>query len=552
MPVVQSIRRYRTVFALGVMLALAACGQGEPETHGNPLTMRRLTESQYRQAIADIFGSDIKVTGQFEPDIRKDGLLAVGTSEIVVTRTAFEHYEEIARNVAAQVLDESRRAKTVPCRPVAESQPDEACASQFIATVGRRLFRRPLGREKLDAWVGAADSAARMSGNFYTGLKSVLTTMLLAPDFLFRIDVAEPDPDAHGSVRLDSYSKAARLSFLLWNATPDDALLDAAQRGELDHERGLARQVDRMMGSPRVGDGIRAFFSDFLGFDSFSTLEKDPLIYPKFSQELAADAREQTLRVIVDHLVNRNGDYRDLFTTRKSFMTRALGAVYAVPVSSPHGWEPYEFPPGDPRAGLLAEVSFTALHAHPGRSSATIRGKAVRELLLCEPVPAPPNNVNFAIVVDTKNPLYKTARDRLTAHRTDPVCAGCHRIIDPIGLALENFDGVGQYRTTENGTPIDASGELDGFKFSDAAGLGQALHDDPATVSCLAESLYRYAVGRKFQPGDNEWRSWLKAQFAADGYRVTDLLRLIAMSKAFYKVSEPGGSPPAPREAAAG
>ena len=144
-------------------------------------------------------------------------------------------------------------------------------------------------------------------------------------------------------------------------------------------------------------------------------------------------------------------------------------------------WQPYEFPPNDPRAGILSQVSFVALHSPPGRSSPTLRGKALREIMLCQRVPAPPGNVEFKIVQDTNNPEYKTARARLDVHRTNPVCAGCHKLIDPMGLALENFDGDGAYRTSENGAKIDASGALDGVTFTDAVGLGKAMHDNPAT-----------------------------------------------------------------------
>jgi hypothetical protein len=282
---------------------------------------------------------------------------------------------------------------------------------------------------------------------------------------------------------------------------------------------------------------VRAFFTDMLSFDRFDELSKDAVIYPAFSSRVAADAKEQTLRTITDHLITRNEDYRDLFTTRETFVTRALGAVYHIPVNSPTGWEAYTFPPNDPRAGLLTQISFVAVHSHPGRSSATLRGKAVRELLLCQKVPDPPGNVDFKIVQDTGNAQFKTARERLTAHRTEAMCAGCHKITDPIGLALENFDGVGQYRDTENGVTIDASGDVAGAPFKDAAGLGKVIHDDPSAVSCLVNNVTKYALGRKAAPDEAPWVARLHQDFAKDGYRLPDLLRRIVLDKAFYKMS---------------
>ena len=519
-------------------LLLAACGGPEPQSAGGPAAMRRLTEEQYRQSIADIFGADIKVAGRFEPDIR-DGLLAVGTSQVTVSRAGFEQYYTMARNVAAQAVDEKHREQIVGCKPADPAAADDKCAGEFLARVGRSVLRRPLTPDEVTARVAVAANATKTRGDFYAGLEFALSGLLAAPEFLFRLDGTRADPAHPGQLVLDPYAKAARLSFLLWNTTPDEALLAAAEKGELDNPKGLANQVDRLLASPRVEAGVRAFFADFLGFDTFATLEKDPIIYPAFMPRVARDAREQTLRTVVDHLLVRKADYRDLFTTRHTFLTRSLGAVYRIPVESKDGWDEMEFKATDPRAGIQSHLSFTALHAHPGRSSPTLRGKAIRELLLCQPVPAPPNNVNFAIVQDTSNQEYRTARDRLGAHATDPTCAGCHKIIDPIGLTLESFDGAGQSRAEENGAPINLSGEMDGRNFDGAKGLGQALHDSKAAQHCLVDSLYKYAVGRSMAETEKPWIGWLNDSFARDGYRLPDLLRRIALSPAFYAVSEP-------------
>jgi hypothetical protein len=520
-------------------VALAACGPSEPPTAGAPPQAERLSEAQYRQSISDIFGPDIKVAGRFEPGIRKNGLLAVGDSVIAVSPAGFEQYDSMARGIASQIVDEKHRQALIPCTPIDSKKADAACARQTLGKYGRLLFRRPLTETELAGPAAMAGTAADTVGDFYTGLTYGLAQLLDSPNFLFRKDAVELDPDNQGKFRLTAFSKASRLSFFLWNAPPDDELLRAAESGEIQTRSGLAKQVDRMLASPRLEAGVRAFFIDFLDFDKFDALAKDPMIYPVFSTKVARDAEEQTLRTITDALITRDGDYRDIFTTRRTFMTRNLGIVYRVRVASEHGWEPYEFPAGDQHAGILTQLSFTELHSHPGRSSATLRGKAVREILLCEQVPMPPANVNFTVVQETNNPVYKTARERLTAHRTDPTCAGCHKLVDPIGLGLENFDGAGAYRDLENGAPIDASGDIDGIHFSNAAELGKAIHDDPAAVSCLVESVFRYAAGRDFDKGEKEWRGWIAKQFVADGYKLPALLRRIATSKAFYAVTMP-------------
>ena len=503
-----------------------------------------LTPDQYRAVIHDVFGADISIGGRLDPTPRVNALMAVGASSMSVSPSAMEHYESIGRSIGAQVTDERHRNVLIPCTPGAPSDADAACAQRFFSEVGSLLLRRPLTREELALYVEGAGAAAHRLKDFYTGLSLSLSGLLSSPEFLFREETLTPDPAHPGAMRLDAYAKAARLSFFLWDSVPDRQLLAAARGGELDRARGLERQVERMIASPRLEQGVRAFFSDMLHFDEFTNLAKDTAIYPKFSSEVAADAREQTLRTLVDLLVRRRGDYRDIFTTKRTFMTKALAAIYRVPLAldepngAPDAWQPYEFPADDPREGILMQVSFVALNAHPGRSSPTLRGKALREVLLCEHVPAPPANVDFSLVQDTGNPVYKTARARLTAHHKNPVCAGCHKLIDPIGLALENFDGGGDYRTSENGAPIDTSGELDGVKFASGAQLGQVVHDNAAATSCLVNRLSTYALGYAPAADEKAWIEQLQAAFVADKYVLPALMRQIALSGAFYRPRE--------------
>ena len=527
-------------FALAITVCSTALLAADDKPTGGDAVTRRLSQEQYRQVVSDLFGPSIKVGGRFEPDIRRDGLLALGASQVSVTASGLEEYDKIARNVAAQVVSEQHRDTLIPCQPANAKAPDDACASQFLSETGTMLYRRPLTPEELQSRVKVANDAAVGLKDFYAGLGISLATMLESPKFLFRQEIAEADPDHAGQYRMDAYSKASQLSFFLWNAAPDPELLAAAKNGDLDTSKGLAKQVDRMVASPRLQGGVRAFFTDMLGFDEFETLAKDSMIFPKYSTKVAKDAQEQTLRTITDQLVTQKGDYRDIFTTGKTFLTPLLASVYEVPLVAPAGnWAPYQFPPGDPRAGIVSQVAFVTLHSHPGRSSPTLRGKAVREVLLCQKVPTPPANVNFTLVQDTKNPQYKTARARLHAHATDATCAGCHKIMDPIGLGLEAFDSGGSLRSSENGEVLDTSGELDGMKFTDAAGLAKAVHDDPAAPACVVTRASSYGLGRLPGRDDAEWVKSLQAGFKEDGYRFPDLLRRIATSPEFYRVSPP-------------
>jgi hypothetical protein len=552
--------------AIVAAMAVASCSQQDAapaasasaapmaaSAAGGPAVMRRLTQKQYEQTIADLFGKDIVAGGPFDPDQREGGLFAVGAGQVSIAGSGLQQYEKMAKSIAAQVLDEKNRTILVGCTPADAKAADPACSSAFLGRVGRYLYRRPLTAQELASRVTIANDAAKTRGSFYAGLETSLATLLVSPNFLFVQENTEPDPKKKGELRLDANSKATRLSFLLWNNGPDDELLAAADKGELHTAKGLQKQVDRMIASHRLEDGVRAYFNDMLEFDRYETLSKDSVLYPKFNFKIGEQEQEQTLRTIVDHLVTRDGDYRDLFTTRNTFLTRDLAAVYEVPLRSVSaGWQPYEYAPNAQQAGILTHASFVSLHSHPGRTSPTLRGKALREVLLCQKVPDPPGNVNFNLVQDTANPQYKTVRARLTAHATEAMCTGCHKIMDPAGLALENYDTVGGFRTAENGVAIDASGEIDGIKFADAIGLGKAIHDNPNATSCLVTRLYSYGVGRKPTKSEIDWLTTsMNKTFAADGYKVPQLLRRIATSDTFFRVIPTDDAAKAPKVASA-
>jgi len=532
------MRPFRAVAMVVAVAALWGCGPSEPQVRGAAPDMRLLSEAQYRNVIADVFGVRLE-PGRFDPPLRANGLYATTARMARITPSAFERYYRVGRSVAEKVTSPAHRATLFPCEPAAATTPDDACAKAFFVQAGRLLYRRPLTDEELGFYVKAAGEGARTTGDFYKGAAMSLASLLVTPQFLYIADTTEADPSAPGAVRLNSYAKASRLSFLLWNSGPDEALLQAAAKDELQTSGGLTKQVDRMMASPRFNDGVRAFFTDFLDFQKFETLEKDPGVYPTFTLQIAEDSKEQILRTVADELVVRNSDYRTLFTTQRTFLTRALGRVYRVPVDrTDDGWEAYEFPADNPRAGIQTQIGLLALYSHPGRSSPTLRGRAVRELLLCQRVPDPPGDVDFSLFQDPNSP-NKTARDRLTAHRTADTCAGCHKITDPIGLGFENFDGAGQFRTLENQTPIDPSGDLDGKAYANPRELGRALHDDPAAPACVINRYYSYAMGRSPDKDDNAYIAYLQETFRSDGYKFRALIRRVVLGDAFFAVTPP-------------
>lgn len=537
--------RNRTPFAIGIVALLVIAliwaindGPAEPDPVGGPETMRRLTEEQYRASIADIFAPDIPVNARFEVPVRSDGLVAIGTGNAGMSPYAIEQYETAADGIAMAVFAKENRERFMPCTPADGPQFDRSCAELFIGKTGRKLFRRPLSDTEVATYADAAEAAHARLGDFHGGLELSLYSMLMSPHFLFRIESALPGEPGEVA-ELDAWSKASRLSFFLTNSTPDDELLEAAENGDLDSWWGLRRQVDRLIAGERYEQAVRAFFTDMLQLDRMESLSKDPTIFPAFTVDLANDATEQTLRTISHHLIEEHGDYRDLFTTRDAFLTRPLGVAYRLPVATRGEWEQTSFDPASQREGIQSHISFLSIHSHPGRSSPTLRGYAIREILLCQHVPDPPANVDFTAVEDNDTTKPTTMRERIDAHRNQPSCAGCHKVMDPLGLAMENYDGMGSWRTHENGVRIDTSGSLDGTAFDTPSGLAQALHDHPETPRCLAERMYKSAVGRDITWDERPYLDWLIATFKDDGYRVPDLMRAIALSDNFFAI-QPG------------
>ncbi|RYE90212.1 MAG: DUF1592 domain-containing protein, partial [Myxococcales bacterium] len=441
---------------------------------------QRLSLAQYRNSVAAALGDDVVVPAALEPDVSQNGFVSIGGSFSTVSARGIEQYEKASYAIARQALAPERRARLVSCAPAGVR--DDACAGATLGAVGRTLWRRPLGADEVARLVEVSGHAATTLGDFAAGLEFGLAALLQSPSFLFRTAAGEDDPAHPGQRRYTSIEMASRLSFFLWNTSPDEELLGAAEAGALVEEAGLRQQVERLLDAPAARQGARQFFSEYLGLGELDRLSKDPTLFTYYSPEVGPAAREETLRLF-EHLVfDADADYRDIFTTRTTFVNPKLASMYAIQAPSLDGFARAELPEDSPRRGLLGHTSFLALQAHPVSSSATLRGKFIRTRLLCQGVPDPPVNVNTALPEPT--PELATLRQRITSHLTVDSCAGCHLLMDPLGLGLEQFDGLGRFRTLENGAVIDPSGDVDGVAFTDARGLGQALHDHPEIGAC--------------------------------------------------------------------
>lgn len=513
----------------GEAAADAAAPTPAPPLEPGPAAMVRLTRAQYQHVIADVFGPDVVVPGPLEPDVALDGLWAIGAGSSTISPRGVEGYEAAAFAIAEQVA----AAPAPGVLPCGLGQP--GCVEAALPVLGHRLWRRPLTADEQAAVLAIARDATAELGSPRDGLTFGLAALLQSPWFLFRPTLGATD----GPTRpVTDAEYATRLAFFLWDSTPSAGLLAAAEAGDLARPSGRRAWVEALLDDPRAARGVRAFFNDYLKLRELDALTKDPAVFARYSPELGPMAREETLATLAWLVLDVEGDYRAAFTDQTTFLNRKLAALYGVPAPAAEGFARADLPADGPRAGLLGQASFLAQHAHPVSSSATLRGRFIRETLLCGTIPAPPADVDTSLPEPSGD--LPTLRDRVAVHMTAPSCAGCHQVMDPIGLGLEQFDGLGRFRETENDTPIDASGALDGVPFADARGLGEAIAAHPKLTACLTRKLYSYALGRAPTVGEAGELVRLEAAFAASGYRVKALLAAIALSDGLRTIAAPG------------
>ena len=511
----------------------------EPE----PPVMARLSTAQYQNALVDLFGPEIVVPTSIEPDVSSAGFIAIGSALASTSRRGVEQYEDAAFVLAEQIVPEGPvRDHVMSCQP--GDIVDDECAQEVLGAFGARAWRRPLSEAELDRLVGLSMVAAETLDDFDGGLTYGISAVLQSPKFLYRIDAGEVDPN-DDQLRYTDFEMASRLSFFLWNSSPDDELYAAAARGDLTTTEGLEAQALRLLESERSREGVLNFFSEMWSLYHLDDLSKDPTRFPHMSPEVGPSAREETMLGVENIVFDLDTDYRELFTTYTTFLNRKLAAIYSVPAPAREGFAATTLPEAGQRRGLLGQLSFLALHSHPTASSPTLRGVFVRETLLCQPIPLPPAGVDTSI--PEPSPDLPTMRERIAIHIENPGCASCHNMTDHIGLGLENFDALGRFRETESDVPIDPSGVLDGVEFADASDLAEAVAHHPALPGCLVQSLYRYATGRVNEAGESELLNALTNRFRHSDYRVKSLLIDIVLSPGFRRPAPPaideGGTP---------
>lgn len=490
-------------------------------------TLRKLTVAQYRNSVTDLLGGDIAIPSELEPDTAQNGFYAIAAAKATISPVAAEKFEAIAYDVAAQALAPDRRDAFVGCSPSASI--DTPCTRAFVSKLGSRAFRRPLTEAEIGRYVALAEEAARALGDFHAGLEFAIAGFLQSPQFLFRVELGAPDPQDGQRLRFDDYELASRLSYTLWNTTPDQTLLDAAARHELTTPAGLAREADRLLASERAKHAFESFHAERLGLSELDSLTKTEEVYASLDDELRAALRDDLLQTIGEY-ASGDRDFLELFETNLAFVTPRLADIYGMRGGGA-GLVRVEVPASAQRAGLLGKPGFLALNAHSSETSPTLRGKYIRQRVLCESIPAPPPNV--VPVLSEPDPNAPTMRDRLKVHAVDPACNSCHAKMDPLGLALEHFDAIGRYRADDHGHALDTRGDLDGVAFEGALELSSLLRDDPRTAACIVRQLYRYATAHVESDGEAGQIQQLIATFRDSGHDFGALVRGVVQSEGF-------------------
>ena len=427
--------------------------------------------------------------------------------------------------------DTPSRRRIFVCHPAAPSE-EESCGKQILATFARRAYRRPVTDADLRMPLKLFE-AARAGEGFEAGIERGLRALLISPEFLFRVEQDPANIAPNSAYPLTDLELASRLSFFLWSSIPDDELLDLAIGGKLKEPRTLEKQVRRMLRDSRSESLVNNFADQWLYLRNLETIIPDAREFPDFDDNLRQAMRRET-ELFFESIMREDRNVMDLLSANYTFLNERLAKHYGIPNVYDSYFRRVSFDANSVRGGLLGQGSILTLTSYADRTSPVIRGKWVLTNLVGSPPPSPPPNVPPLGANGSAGKLL-TMRDRMAAHRANQPCAGCHRLMDPVGFSLENYDAVGRWRTTDEDTPIDAAGNLpDGAQFVGVSGLRQALLSRPELfVGTLAEKLLTYSLGRGLEFYDGAAVRKIVADARSNDYRFSSLILGIVNSTPF-------------------
>lgn len=487
--------------------------------------LRLLTRYEYDNTVRDLLGTSLRV-GQtlFPPENAVAGFENNSDSHRVsplLMRKFMEAAEQLSVDATPSLV------QRLPC-----SSRDLSCGNQFLDVFLTRAFRRPLAADERAAFQTLFEDSLAEVG-FEKAVEYTIQAALQSPQFLYRIEFN--DRRAPGElVQVDSYEMASRLSYFLWGSMPDEALLKAAETQKLSTPEEISFHTQRMIEDPRAHTLIFEFYRQWLGLDALQTMVKDNSHFPEWNPAMT-EAWRESLRAFIASVHQKGGDVRTLLTSNTVHLPDAIASIYAMQPSG-QGMSEYSMNP-DERSGLLTHPAVMALLAYPSQSSPIHRGIFVRERLLCQKLPSPPDNLQ--IEPPDPNPTA-TTREIFQQHAADSACSGCHAMIDPIGLGFENYDTLGRYRTEEHGLAVDASGALTntadpsiGGDFVGGVQLAQKLAGAREVEDCIADHWFTFALGHPETTADMCSAEDIRLRFNASNGKFEDLFVAITTSDAF-------------------
>ncbi len=491
-----------------------------------PTVLRRLTNTEYNNTTRDLLADTTHPADGFLVDERRlgfDNIAEVQTTSPVRA----EQYMLTGEKLAEQAL--TGALASLPCAATG----DAACARQFIGDFGQKAYRRPLASAEVARLLGVFE-VGNTGGGFKHGIDLVLRTMLISPSFLFRVEVGEP-ATTPGITRPTAWEMASRLSYLLLGSMPDGVLFEAASQGALITKEQVRAQAERLLADSRAKANVQHLHAQWLTLNEIDPVKvkKDSQLFPQFSGELLLLARRETEMFLDDLVWNAKDGAKALLTGNYSFMNAKLAAFYGVAGPTTDEFVRVELDPKR-RAGLLTQAGILARYAHAEQTAPTLRGKFVRERLLCTIMPPPPPTVN----ANPKQPTPDSStRDRVAAHVSDPICAGCHSMLDPIGLGFEHYDAIGSWRDQDGGKPVDATGVVNGVSFTapfdGVPELAGQLAASSEVQACITKQWFRFAYGREETTLDQGLLTSLESGLQASGGNLKELLLSLTQSDAF-------------------
>jgi hypothetical protein len=489
------------------------------------VVMHRLNVTEYDNTVRDLFETTIKLPQAMPPDDAAYGFDNVAEA-LSVTDTHVGYYFQTAKALSAEALTESRRARIIGCDLAAEQG---ACVAATLRTFLVRAWRRPPAEAEIASLVALYETNLANDSTPDEAFARVLQAVLMAPQFLYRIERNVSD-GAAGPRDLDGYEVASRLSYFLWSSMPDEELFQAAQANRLATNADIDAQVTRMLAHSHAA-ALNNFGEQWLSLRRLAVVAPNTSVFPAFNEELRASMRNETALLFAD-LISGKEPLDSLLVSDFTYADDRLAAHYGLPAVGSTTPVRTPLPADSHRGGLLTHAGWLTVYSHANETAPVLRGNWILEHLLCVKVQPPP------VMVPGEPPLMtgQTRRDSLESHRTDPTCAGCHRLMDPLGLGLEQYDGIGAYRTTENGLPILVDGTLpEGEVFVSPSDLQQKIAADPTFARCVARQMFIYALGRAERPltPDANVLNGVAATFWNAGKKFPDLLRAIATSDPF-------------------